>query len=189
MYYRARYYDQNIGRFVREDPIQFKGAINFYTYVKNRPTRKTDPSGKVAFSIPLTGAGIFGAYATPKGGPAGEGFCTGVTDTQGNLGFLCCSGFGGVVGAGGSLSIEAPMLVCPGCKTICDMETSLYVLGAAFGDAGAGMSATVGGGIDSEHITYVINPGVDLGEGTGGGVIAGSCKLIFGGKGCRGCKK
>jgi RHS repeat-associated protein len=44
-YYRARYYDQNIGRFVSEDPIKFKGGVDFYSYVKNRPVVFTDPTG------------------------------------------------------------------------------------------------------------------------------------------------
>jgi RHS repeat-associated protein len=42
-YYRARYYDPQIGRFISEDPIQ--GGLNFYAYVKNDPVRFTDPSG------------------------------------------------------------------------------------------------------------------------------------------------
>jgi RHS repeat-associated protein len=44
-YYRARYYDPKIGRFVSEDPIGFKGGINFYGYVRNRPVTFTDPDG------------------------------------------------------------------------------------------------------------------------------------------------
>ncbi len=44
-YYRARYYDPKIGRFVSEDPIRFKGGINFYSYVENNPTNFVDPDG------------------------------------------------------------------------------------------------------------------------------------------------
>ena len=43
--YRARYFDSSIGRFISEDPIGFKGGIDFYAYVKNRPTRFVDPTG------------------------------------------------------------------------------------------------------------------------------------------------
>ena len=45
--YRARYYDQNLGRFISEDPIRFKGGDNFYDYVLNSPTNFMDPTGKV----------------------------------------------------------------------------------------------------------------------------------------------
>lgn len=44
-YYRARYYDPQIGRFISEDPIQFRGGVNFYAYVGNRPTSLQDPYG------------------------------------------------------------------------------------------------------------------------------------------------
>jgi RHS repeat-associated protein len=44
-YYRARYYDQNIGRFISEDPVQFRGGIDFYTYVSSNPVNFIDPSG------------------------------------------------------------------------------------------------------------------------------------------------
>jgi RHS repeat-associated protein len=45
-YYRARYYDQNIGRFVSEDPIGFAaGDPNIYRYVGNSPTNFVDPLG------------------------------------------------------------------------------------------------------------------------------------------------
>ena len=44
-YYRARYYDPTIGRFLREDPLRFTGGVNFYVYVKNQPIDKIDPFG------------------------------------------------------------------------------------------------------------------------------------------------
>ena len=44
-YYRARYYDANIGRFITEDPIGFGGGVDFYPYVANNATNRTDPSG------------------------------------------------------------------------------------------------------------------------------------------------
>lgn len=47
-YYRARYYDTNIGRFVSEDPLGFEAGINFYAYVDNNPVNANDPTGMVA---------------------------------------------------------------------------------------------------------------------------------------------
>ena len=44
-YYRARYYDPSVGRFIAEDPISFRGGTNFYKYGFNSPTNVTDPSG------------------------------------------------------------------------------------------------------------------------------------------------
>jgi RHS repeat-associated protein len=44
-YYRARYYDPTIGRFISEDPIGFTGIGNFYAYVRNNPINLTDPMG------------------------------------------------------------------------------------------------------------------------------------------------
>jgi RHS repeat-associated protein len=44
-FYRARYYDPAAGRFLSEDPIEFRGGVNFYRYVSNGPTNLTDPLG------------------------------------------------------------------------------------------------------------------------------------------------
>jgi len=46
LYYRARYYDPSVGRFVSEDPVGFQGGdVNLYRYVSNRPVSMGDPSG------------------------------------------------------------------------------------------------------------------------------------------------
>ena len=44
-FYRARYYDPQSGRFLSEDPIDFRGGINFYSYVKNNSPNLIDPRG------------------------------------------------------------------------------------------------------------------------------------------------
>lgn len=54
-YYRARYYDPQIGRFISEDPINFGGGINFYSYVFQNPTNFKDPTGKVCVYSQTTG--------------------------------------------------------------------------------------------------------------------------------------
>ncbi len=46
-YYRARYYDSNLGRFLSQDPIGFDaGDANLYRYVNNAPFNATDPTGE-----------------------------------------------------------------------------------------------------------------------------------------------
>lgn len=50
-YNRARYYDQNAGRFLSEDPTRFDGGINFYPYALNNPVNLRDPSGKSAAAV------------------------------------------------------------------------------------------------------------------------------------------
>ncbi len=54
-YYRARYYSPELQRFVSEDPIRFKGGLNFYAYVNNNPINMTDYNG-------LEGCGPFGLH-------------------------------------------------------------------------------------------------------------------------------
>jgi len=44
-YYRARWYDSEIGRFISEDPIGLNGGENFYAYVGNSPPNFSDPYG------------------------------------------------------------------------------------------------------------------------------------------------
>jgi len=67
-YYRARYYDAEIGRFISEDPLGFQAGINFYAYVNNNPVNFNDPMGKDDFiftpgnstpRVEVTGSGRF----------------------------------------------------------------------------------------------------------------------------------
>jgi RHS repeat-associated protein len=46
-YNRARYYDPSGGRFLSEDPVGFRGSVDFYAYVENDPVRHRDPSGLI----------------------------------------------------------------------------------------------------------------------------------------------
>lgn len=51
-YYRARYYNPHIGRFMQTDPVGYSAGINLYLYCSNNPLVFVDPSG---FSQIVTG--------------------------------------------------------------------------------------------------------------------------------------
>lgn len=44
-YYRARYFDPAMGRFISEDPIGIAAGANFYSYALSNPVDFTDPFG------------------------------------------------------------------------------------------------------------------------------------------------
>jgi len=44
-YYRARYYNPHIGRFMQTDPVGYDDGINWYAYCGNNPVGRIDPSG------------------------------------------------------------------------------------------------------------------------------------------------
>lgn len=63
-YYRARYYDPEIGQFTSEDPIGFRGGMNFYAYCGNNPINCNDPNGLKSFTLT--------AFFPPSGGLGGS---------------------------------------------------------------------------------------------------------------------
>ena len=69
VYYRARYYDPQIGRFTQPDPKGFINGINRYTYVMNSPVNYVDPWGTMASSHTTTGndAGYVGTSTGNSG--------------------------------------------------------------------------------------------------------------------------
>jgi RHS repeat-associated protein len=63
-FYRARYYDAALGRFLSEDPIGMdSGDVNFYRYLANNPVDSTDPTGL------QEAASEFGAQVVKKVAP------------------------------------------------------------------------------------------------------------------------
>jgi RHS repeat-associated protein len=46
-YYRARYYNPQIGRFLQTDAVGYKAGMNWYAYCGNNSTNGIDPSGLI----------------------------------------------------------------------------------------------------------------------------------------------
>jgi RHS repeat-associated protein len=68
-YYRARYYDPELQRFLSLDPIGFSsGDFNFYRYVGNDPVNLMDPDGKTPVHVAMALAAAFAkSYNKLKG--------------------------------------------------------------------------------------------------------------------------
>ncbi len=46
-YYRARYYDASLKRFISQDPAGLRAGVNIYLYARANPLRYIDPTGLV----------------------------------------------------------------------------------------------------------------------------------------------
>lgn len=68
-YYRARYYNPQLGRFISQDPIGFAGGLNLYAYVRDNPLTFKDPFGFARKLPPPCNGGAGGG-----GGGGGGGF-------------------------------------------------------------------------------------------------------------------
>jgi RHS repeat-associated protein len=108
IYYRARWYDPRVGRFLSEDPIGFGGRdVNFYGYVHNDPLRFVDPNG-LRRCNPILGAilgGVFGAGAGYGGGAILGAVAGGTIGAAG--GTLVIPGFGTITGGASGIAVGA----------------------------------------------------------------------------------
>lgn len=182
-YYRARYYDLQIGRFLSEDALRFNTGANFYSYVKNSPVSLRDPTGHLAWGGGINFSGMFGLF---NGGYGGEAGCYAVGDLKGNSGLLCCAAGGGGLVRGGGVSAQPTSVVCPNCDTICDMEGGFAQV-HGFGGAGGGWGGGGGASIGMRTATVFAGAGPGLGGGGGVVVLGGGCKSKWGGSNCKKC--
>jgi RHS repeat-associated protein len=85
-YYRARYYDPVLKRFVSEDPIGLEGGFNLYGYVHGDPVSLSDPTGEFV-PIMLAPAVLSGT---------GMSAATGIVTTAGALIVLSARSISGI---------------------------------------------------------------------------------------------
>jgi len=133
-YYRARYYDPHLGRFVSQDPLGFDaGDSNLYRYVGNAPLTSRDPLG-------LAGDGLFYGLMARRAAMAAGAAVGGV------LGFACgwVEGFteATVASQGADADAAAAMAL--------ERALAYAAIGTALGGTIAGLKPAVqfyGGGI------------------------------------------
>lgn len=130
MYYRARWYDPQAGRFISEDPIGFLGQdVNFYGYVHNDPLRLIDPTG-LRRCNPIIGAIVGGLLGA--GGGAGAGAVLGAV-------------------AGGTIGAAGGTLLIPGILTIAGGGSGVVAGSGAGAFLGGAIGAGVGIGIGWDY--------------------------------------
>ncbi len=151
-YYRARYYDPSLQRFLGEDPIGFESKdFNFYRYVGNSPVLRNDASGLAGASLGA-GASVGGHF-----GIAGGNISTGLgigTDGPFRWTTVCFRlgfGFGIFGGAVGNAGLN-PFPSDSGCPN--NDCTITWSVGAG-ADVGAGAATGYSGGVGNGGVGAV----------------------------------
>jgi RHS repeat-associated protein len=71
MYYRARWYDPQQGRFLKEDPLGLNAGPNVYEYAYDNPLKYIDPTGNQGWEAALAGGGTLAGGGAAAGVGAG----------------------------------------------------------------------------------------------------------------------
>ncbi len=150
-YYRARYYDPALGRFISQDPIGFSaGDANLYRYVGNRVDVFIDPSGldwldaSANFSSGWADALSFGATSAVRsafgidGGIDYDGSAYRTGEVVGTV-HSAAIGAGGAVGA-----VKTAKAAAQGAKAAAGATGRGAAAGAAAGAAVGGAKAAAG---------------------------------------------
>jgi RHS repeat-associated protein len=159
-YYRTRYYDQNTGRFISEDPLRSKGGLNFYRYASNNPIQSKDPYGLLTLNL----GGNLGIGLGPFHGQWGGGIVVG---SDGSLGtYLSWTPIpGGNVGTGISFGLTGGISTAP---SICGFAGPFLETGQTAG-LGASEGVAFYAGNDSSNGNRPVYGGsVTVGVGGGG---------------------
>ena len=101
VYYRARYYDPTIGRFISKDPAGMPDGVNRYAYVGNNPINFTDPEGLCPWCVGAAWGGLSGAISGSISGwmTAGPNASFGEKLRNGSIGLAVGLGVGAAAGA------------------------------------------------------------------------------------------
>ena len=167
-FYRARFMDPRLGRFISRDPLGFvAGDFNILTYVGNNPINETDPLGLWTFQIGISLNGQFG--------PLNVNWNVGIAvDGHGNIGTYDTGGLG--VGAGAGVSGGVSLNGSNG-DTIQD-------LAGPFANVSGGLGAGINGSVEGfsgkgENGQTVAGGGVTIGVGAGGGASEGGAQTYI----------
>jgi RHS repeat-associated protein len=179
-YYRARYYNPSLQRFISEDPVRLRGGPNFYSYVWNNPPNGKDPFG--LFTLNLGGTINF------QWGPINLQYNGGVViESDASIGVYNTGGVGaGVgVGAGAFFGLTGGISTA---HSVCGFAGPFYETGESAG-LGVAESASVYSGYDEDQKTIVGGGSVTAGIGGGAQVYLGgtvtSVTPLIGRKSCQ----
>lgn len=163
-YYRARFYDPQLKRFLAEDPILLQGGLNYHAYVLGDPANNIDPDGNIPLPV-ITGA--IGAITGFGGSIIGQ-----LISNGGN--FKCISwknafiagGVGAVAGAlapflatsgAGAAGLgSASNLVQYGVTQYANGDSMTWT-GAAWSAATGAAGGMIGGKINQPNMTWATN--------------------------------
>jgi len=131
-YYGYRWYDPNLQRWLSRDPIQERGGINLYGFVRNSPINWIDPLGLFGddpYSLPPSGGsqvnGVPAITITKTPCDSKNPWNVKNNDSPKELAMMMIGGGALVVGGGG-----AAVLVTAGPPTAAD-----FILGIPIGSA------------------------------------------------------
>lgn len=169
-YFRARYYNPNIGRFINEDPLGLGAGPNLYSYTGGDPINFADPTGLKTLQVGIGGTGVFG---TGWGGFSVTGGYGLAIDDQGGVAWYHYSGGGDSFNPGGPAGAGAS----GGAQWAYSNAQTVDDLKGPFGNWSEGGGDGFGGSADFFHGSSQDGPvtgaGFTAGFGAGFGAFAG----------------
>jgi RHS repeat-associated protein len=167
-YYRARYYDPNVGRFISVDPLGFgAGDTNLYRYVGNNSTNYTDPSGQI---LPFLAAFWVGGLAVAGAGAifgGVTGFAKSLANSYDNGEQLSLGVIGNAIGEGvkGAAVGAVYGFAIGGAIAATAVASTFLAAAAGVGMAAYGLYNSAGSAVENFQAGRYASAGVDLVSG------------------------